>query len=219
MPEINFQVLSAKVKPFAAAPTLVFELQVTNRTPGEEVFAAALRCQILIEATKRTYDDEVKSSPSDVFGEPSLSEQTVRSLYWVTVNIAVPRFRGLTVIEVPISCYNDHVVAAGKYLNAVGNGDIPLAFLFSGSIFYSGGGGSVLVMQLPREKEAFFRMPAALWQEMMAIYFPNSTWLAVRNETYTRLRQLTRSGAYPTLDNCLEAIVEKAFQELRVMAD
>jgi len=185
MPDLSFEIRAVWVRPFAAVPTLVFEIRVVNAVAGEEMYAAALRCQIHIEAT-------------------------ARELYWTTVVVPVPRFTGEILVEVPVPCYEDHVNAAGKYFHALRDGGIPLAFVFSGTLFYPDAEGGVKVSQLGWEKEAAFSMPAGLWQVMMDLYFPNIRWLALRHELFEKLRLLAIKGSYPSLDVCLEDLVDRA---------
>jgi hypothetical protein len=185
MPDLTFEIRAAWVRPFAAVPTLVFEIRVVNAVVEEEVYAAALRCQIHIEAA-------------------------ARDLYWMTVVVPVPRFTGETLVEVPVPCYEDHVHAAGNHFHALKEGGVPLAFVFSGTLFYRDAEGGVGVSQLSWEKESAFSLPAGLWQVMMDLYFPNMRWLAVRHELFEKLRLLALNGSYPTVEACLEDVLGKA---------
>lgn len=212
MPDLNFEMLSAKVKPFAAVPTLVFNLQVSNQIAGEEVYAAGLKCQVIIEATKRQYSAEDKENLREVFGEPKRWEETVKGLYWTTVTVPVPRFTGKTEIEVEIGCCEDHIAAAGKYFYSVKEGDIPLAFLFSGTLFYKGENEQLQITQISWEKEAAFKMSGGLWQEMMDTYFPNSRWITLRNDIFDKLYQYKASHSFATLEQCIETLIEESLQ-------
>ncbi len=136
MPELKFEIISAEVRPYAALPTIVFKLQITNEKEGEEVYAAALKCQVMIEAIKRPYDSETKTRLYELFGAPSRWNETLKSLLWIILSVPVPRFTGTTVIDVAIPCSEDQGLAAGKYFYAVRDEVVPLAFLFSGTLFY-----------------------------------------------------------------------------------
>ena len=98
MPDLEFTILSAKIKQYAALPTLHFGLEIKNEIKDEEVYAAALKCQVIIEATKRHYNDQIKENLVEVFGEPHRWEDTVKSLYWTTITVPVTRFRDKTII-------------------------------------------------------------------------------------------------------------------------
>ena len=213
MPNLKFEIISSAVKPYAIVPTLVFNLQITNETENEEVYAAALKCQVMIEAVKRTYNEETKDKLHELFGEPFRWDETLRSFFWIIVNVPVPRFTGKTVVEVAIPCSEDQALAAGKYFYAVPDGYVPLAFLFSGTLFYKDADGNLQITLIPWEKEAFCKMPANLWQEMMDTHFPNSRWMRVRKDVYDRLVRYKSQSAFPTLENCLESILDEALKE------
>ena len=210
MPNLKFEIISSSVKQFAVVPTLVFNLQITNDVENEEIYAAALKCQVMIEAVKRTYSEESKNKLHELFGEPFRWDETLRSFFWIIINVPVPRFTGKTVVEVAIPCSEDQALAAGKYFYAVPEGNVPLAFLFSGTLFYKDPDGNLQVTLIPWEKEALCKMPANLWQEMMDIHFPNSRWMRVRKDIYDRLVRYKAQSAFPTLENCLEFILDDA---------
>jgi len=210
MPNLKFEIISSGIKQFAVVPTLVFNLQITNDVKNEEVYAAALKCQVMIEAVKRTYNEESKDKLHELFGEPFRWDETLRRFFWIIINVPVPRFTGKTVVEVAIPCSEDQALAAGKYFYAVSEGNVPLAFLFSGTLFYKDPDGNLQVTLIPWEKEALCKMPANLWQEMMDIHFPNSRWMRVRKDIYDRLVRYKAQSAFPTLENCLEFILDDA---------
>src|SRR4051794_22984471 len=99
MPNLKFEIISSEVKRYAVLPTLSFQLQITNDVEGEEVYAAALKCQVMIEAVKRTYNEESKDKLHELFGEPFRWDETLTSFFWTIINIPVPRFTGKTVVE------------------------------------------------------------------------------------------------------------------------
>lgn len=216
MPELKFEIISAEVRPYAALPTIVFKLQITNEKEGEEVYAAALKCQVMIEAIKRPYDSETKKKLYELFGEPSRWNETLKSLLWIIVTIPVPRFTGSTFVEVAIPCSEDQGLAAGKYFYAVGDGNVPLVFLFSGTLFYKGAEEQLQVTQVPWDKEAAYKMPANLWQDMMEEYFPNSRWLRVQKDIYDKLVAYKANSSFATLENCLEAVLSEALKEKQI---
>ena len=82
-------------------------------------------------------------------------------MLWTHASAVVPPFTGGTVVDLPVPCTYDFNLAATKYFDALEEGDIPLCFLFSGTIFYEAADGGLQVTQIPWEKEAYFRLPAA----------------------------------------------------------
>jgi Family of unknown function (DUF6084) len=213
MPELIFEIVSCSIKEYAIMPTLAFDLRITNATAGEEVYAAALKCQVMIEAVKRTYNEASKDRLHELFGEPGRWDETLRSFFWTIVNIPVPRFTGTTQVEVTIPCSEDQALAAGKYFYAVPAGDVPLAFLFSGTLFYKDAAGDLQVTLVPWEKEAFCKMPASLWQDMMDAHFPDCRWMRVNKDVYDRLVAHKAQSAFPTLESCLDAVLDDALKD------
>ena len=76
-------------------------------------------------------------------------------------------------------------MTASQYLHALEDGEVPLEFLFSGTVFYAGAGGRLQVGRIAWDKEAEYRLPVAVWREMMDRYFPDSAWLRLRRESST----------------------------------
>src|SRR5688572_8265635 len=166
MPDLDFEVESADVLPYAAVPTLLFRLGITNAVEGEEVNSVSLRSQIRIAATQRRYDPAEQGKLRELFGEPHQWKDTLRSVLWTNTNTIVTRFSGGGVFEMPVACTYDFDVIGTKYFDALEGGEIPLEFLFSGSVFYKKDDGGLQVAQISWEKEAKFRMPVPLWREM-----------------------------------------------------
>lgn len=216
MPNLTFEIISSEVKPYAALPTLVFKLQIINDTENEEVYAAALKCQVMIEAIKRNYNEESKDKLHELFGEPARWDETLRSFFWTIINVPVPRFTGKTVVDIVIPCSEDQAMAAGKYFYAVSDGHVPLAFLFSGTLFYKDVEGNLQVTLVPWEKEALCKMPVNLWQEMMDTYFPNCRWMRVRKDIYDRLVKYKSQSSFPTLETCLDSLLDEALKDVQL---
>ena len=61
----------------------------------------------------------------------------------------VPSFTGATEFELPVPCTYDLEVAATKYLYALPDGEVPLSFHFSGTVFYRGDDGRLQVALVP----------------------------------------------------------------------
>ena len=76
---------------------------------------------------------------------------------------------------------------ASRYFGGLREGEVPLEFLFSGTVFYSGAGGALQTARISWEKEASYRLPVAVWKQTMERHFPGTAWLRVSNETYERL--------------------------------
>ncbi|MDB5074487.1 MAG: hypothetical protein JWO42_666 [Chloroflexi bacterium] len=208
MPSLDFAMVDADVLPYAAGPTLLFKLQIMNAEPEEQIHSILLRAQIRIEASQRHYDAQSEDRLLDLFGEPGRWGQTLRSLLWTHATIAVPRFAGSTIAELPIACTYDFELVAAKYFHALEDGEVPLQFLFSGTVFYTSEQEEGLrITQIPWEKETSYRMPIRLWKEMMDQYFPNSAWLRLRRDVFDRLYSYKARSTLPTWEAAVEQLL------------
>lgn len=210
MPDLSIEVEHARVVPFAAAPTVAFGLRVANRPAAETIHNIALRCQIQIEATHRQYDRENGVPLLDLFGAPARWNETMHSILWTHASAFVPSFEGSTAIEVHVGCSFDFNVAATKYFYGLTDGEVPLLFLFSGSIFYEAPDGALQVYPISWEKEARFRLPIVTWRELMDAYYPNTNWLVVRRDTFDRLYRYKLQHGIPTWDAVIEQVLDDA---------
>ena len=96
-----------------------------------------LRCQIQIEATRRHYTAEEEARLRDLFGEPERWGQTLRAMLWTHADLGgARRSPARPSTELPVPCTYDFNVAATKYFYGLEQGEVPLDFLFSGSVFY-----------------------------------------------------------------------------------
>ena len=214
MPDLDFEVESADVLPYAAVPTILFRLGVQNGVEGEEIDSISLRTQIRIAATQRRYEPNEQAKLRELFGEPHQWKDTLRSLLWTNTNTIVTRFSGGRVFEMPVTCTYDFDVVGTKYFAALGDGEIPLEFLFSGTVFYRKDGGPLQVALISWEKEAKFRLPVRLWREMMDTYFPNSAWLRLHKDTFDRLYDYRSRNALLTWDRTLESLLNMVEKEV-----
>jgi hypothetical protein len=214
MPDLDFEVESADVLPYAAVPTILFKLGVRNGVEGEEIDSISLRTQIRIAATQRSYEQTEQGKLRELFGEPHQWKDTLRSLLWTNTDTIVTRFAGGRVFEMPVTCTYDFDVVGTKYFAALEDGEIPLEFLFSGTVFYRKDGGALQAARISWEKEAQFRLPVRVWREMMDHYFPNSAWLRLPKDTFDRLYAYRSSNALLTWDRTLESLLNKAEKEV-----
>ena len=207
MPDLSFKIEEAIVVPFAIAPTLAFKLRIDNASAGQVIHSVALRCQIQIEVTRRRYTPEEQAGMRDLFGEPERWSQTLRSLLWTHANVVVPSFQGTTLTDLHVPCTFDFNVAATKYFEGLNDGEIPLNFLFSGTVFYAGDEGVLQVAPISWEQEAKFKLPLKVWREMMDSYYPNTVWLNLRRDAFDRLSQYKMQHGIPTWEEAIERML------------
>jgi Family of unknown function (DUF6084) len=213
VPDLDFRVEGAEVLEFAAVPSLLFELHIENGG-GEPIRSVALNTQIRIAATQRHYDAAEQERLLELFGEPHRWGETLRSLLWTHNVLQVPPFSGSTVVDMPVTCTYDLEVVAAKYFYALEEGEVPLEFLFSGTVFYAGEGGGLQVARISWEKEAEFRLPVRLWKEMMERYFPNSAWIRLRKDAFDRLYDYKVRMGFPTWESAVEALLRASEHEV-----
>ena len=210
MPDLSFRIESAEVTPFAVAPTLGFGLRVVNATPDETVHNVVLRCQIRIEVTRRPYNAAEERRLGDLFGDTSRWGQTLRPMLWTHASVVVPPFTGEILTELPVACTYDFNVAATKYFYGLEGGEIPLDFLFSGSVFHQRADGPLQVAPISWSEEARFRLPVGTWQRLIDTYYPNQAWIQLRRDVFDRLYQYKVSQGIPTWEEAVERILPKA---------
>ena len=133
VPELAFAVEGAARLEHTAAPTLSFALRIESSGP---VRSLLLDTQIQIAARRRAYDDAAKERLFELFGPVEQWGSSLRTLLWTRLTSVVPAFGGGTVAQLHVPCSYDLEVAGSRYFDALADGDVPLEFLFSGTVFY-----------------------------------------------------------------------------------
>jgi hypothetical protein len=215
MPNLDFCVESVAAISYAAAPSLSFKVRVTNADLEEVIHSIALRTQIQIEVTRRHYSAEEQSRLSDLFGEPGRWGQTLKTMLWTHVSVNVPPFQREISVEIPVPCTFDFNVASTKYFHGLSEGDLPLNFLFSGTVFYRGEQDELQVAPISWEKEAKFRLPLKIWKQMIDEYYPNTAWLGLRRDAFERLYEYKVRNGIPTWEEVIDRIFQNADEPVR----
>jgi hypothetical protein len=214
MPDLNFEVIGAEAPAFAAIPTLIFKLRISNAIDEERISSVSLRCQIQINVTRRHYSTEAQARLLEVFGEPKRWGETLRPLLWTHTNTVVSPFSGSTTVDLPVACTYDFEVASTKYFDALEDGEIPLTLLFSGTIFYETEAGNLQVGQIPWSKEATYRLPITQWKEMIQRYFPNSAWIRVHKDVFDELYRYKATHSLPTWEDVFVHLLQVNAEEI-----
>jgi len=214
MPDLNYRVEGAEPRHYAAAPTLLFKLHIAEATaPGSgstPIHSLILRCQIRIEPARRSYTPAEKERLRDLFGSPERWGQTLRPMLWTHVSVNIPGFDGPEVVDLAVPCSYDFHLAATRYFAALEGGDLPLCFLFSGTIFYEADDGALQVSQVSWEKEAEYRLPSATWRDLMDHYYPNTAWLGLRKDVFDRLDSFRSRHGLTTPEQAMERLLASA---------
>lgn len=214
MPDLSFEVISAEAAPYSVIPLLIFKLRITNEVEAEQIQNVNLKCQIMLTVTQRRYNAEEKAKLKELFGEPERWGQTLRTFLWTNVNTVVPRFSESTIVDLPVPCSYDFEVVSTKYFNALQDGEIPLNFLFSGTIFYQGEAGNLQIGQISWSKEANYRLPVALWKEAIATAFPNTAWIRLQKDVFDQLYQYKIKHGFITWEEVLARLLRASGEEV-----
>jgi hypothetical protein len=186
-PELAFSVRDGGVLQHAAVPTLRFVIAIETVGTAAQVRSVALSVEVRIAATRRRYAEGERDRLIELFGHPDDWGRNLKTLHWTGLTAQVPPFTGSTEIELPVTCTYDLEVAASKYFNALADGEVPLEFLFSGTVFYAGADGRLQVGRIGWDKDAEYRLPVSAWHDMIDRYFPDSSWLRLRRDSFDRL--------------------------------
>ncbi|MGH2761646.1 MAG: DUF6084 family protein [Thermoleophilaceae bacterium] len=198
---MRFSIEDGGVLPHSAVPTLRFGLRVES---DEEVRALSLGVQVRIAATQRTYSDAEEEALRELFGSPEQWGRSLQSLHWTNLAVQVPAFSGSTLVDLLMTCTYDLEVTAAKYLTGLEDGEVPLEFLFGGTLFY---GDPLQARPISWDAEAGYRLPVSVWREMMDRFFPNSAWLRLDRRTFDRLHAYRARNAYLNWDDTFEALL------------
>lgn len=193
MNDPEFAVLAADPKQHAAAPAIRFRLRV--RCEGEPIEAMVLRAQIRIEPQWRAYEPAEEPLLEELFGTPDRWGKTLHALAWADLPVMVPAFAGETEVDVNVPCTFDFDVTASRFFSALQDGEIPLRFFFSGSIFRRSPEG-FSAEPVSWSCECAYRMPLSVWRAALRACFGDSALIRVDRETFHALHRLrARTGA------------------------
>ena len=206
IPELAFAVEGAEAVIYAAVPTLGFKLRIRADRP---VRSLQLDTQVRIAATRRSYDTAEQEGLLELFGRPEHHATTLRSLLWTHTTVLVPPFEGETLVDMHVPCSYDFEVAGARYLTALRDGDVPLDFLFSGTVFYTAAAGGLQVARISWNNEAAYRLPVALWRATMDHHFPNAAWLRLDREAFDRLAAFKARRTLPSWEAALDALLRE----------
>lgn len=213
MPDLSFEVVSASPVQDMITPALAFDLRVVNPFQEQAIHAVLLRCQIQIEVARRRYTPAEQSQLRDLFDDPSRWGDTLRPLTWVNTSVNIPAFSQSTVYPLTIPCTFDFNVATAKYFHGLDDGEIPLTFLFSGTVFYDAGQGLLQVAPISWNKEARFRLPVQVWKSLMELHHSNAVNLNLRRDVFEELYRFKMNQGLATFEETIERMLAMAERE------
>lgn len=206
-PSPEFAVLGSESVAHAAVPTLRFELSID--AGAHEVRSVLLDAQVQIAARQRNYNGSEEDRLLELFGSTDRWASTLRTLSWARSTLVVPPFTGATVVSLPVACTYDLEVTASRYLAALEEGEVPLEFMFSGSVFFAGAAGRLQASRIAWDHEVSYRMPVSVWTETMDRHFPNSGWLRLGRDRLQRLLAYKARHAFTSWDAAIDALLEE----------
>lgn len=207
IPEPEFEIATAAHLAFAAGPTMVFQA-LANEPGGHEIQSLALSVQVMIEPAKRGYDPDTRGRLGELFGPPARWAASTQGLQWAHVSVVVPAFRESATFAIEVPCTYDLEVATVKYFYALEGGEVPLAFHFSGQVFYRGPEGRLQVTFVPWSRSAHFRMPVEAWKAMIAEHYPGVGWARLSDDTLRALNERRAARGLPTFDAAVRELLD-----------
>jgi len=207
MTQLAISVLDVAPEQYAVAPNLMVKLRIEEST-GQPIHAIALRCQVRIEPQRRAYTGPERASLVELFGLPEQWSKTLTPFLWTHASTTVRGFSGSIDVDLPVTCTYDFEVAAAKYLHTLRDGEIPLVFLFTGTVFTRGITGFG-VEQISWDLEATHRMPVTVWHDLMDLYFPGSGWIRVDRDTLDELMQFKAARGLTSWEEAFSALLPR----------
>jgi hypothetical protein len=210
MPDLTFQIHGVEAAARGLVPLLEFGLAVRNTPVEEEIKGGMLHVQIQFECPRRSYSAEEKEKLVELFGRPEQWGQTLRNRLWTHATATLPTFTKETTVRLPVPCSFDLQLGAAKYLYGLSSGDVPLLFLFSGTVFYTTPDGRLQAQRISWERECAWRMPVQTWHELMEQHWPNTGWLTLRRDLLERLATVKRDRGLASWDETIEQLLADA---------
>jgi len=183
LPNIDVLVLSAKPVRDALSPTIEFEIQVANRS-NEAILDCVLSCEAYMKFPEK-------------------------SLYWGTTSISIGSFNPTSPAnrKLRLSCGYDANLTVARYLETVGEGEIPIELHFWGTCFWANQAGAV-----PR-KTTNTSIPTSTWRSLVLAFYRNARWLMITPETLKTLEQLKDEWQLHTYDEVIQELIKSKSEE------
>ena len=209
MPDLVFSIDGVHAVDASLTPQLAFTLGITDRQGGS-IDTILLHTQVMIEAVRRPYEPREREAMLDLFGAPERWGTTLRTMLWTHAQMVVPRFEGSTTAILPVATSFDLSLAATKYFFALEQGEAPLNFQFSGTVFHRTLDGDLLTERIPWSAEARFRMPVSVWRDLMDQQYPDGAWLCLRRDVFDRLYRHKARRQVPTWESVIDELLDHA---------
>lgn len=210
MPDVDLHVFGVEAVFHTLTPLLEFKLRVTASPVDAVINGLLLHAQIQLECPQRAYTSTEKSKLTELFGTPDQWGQTLRNRLWTHAHTTLGAFSESAECLLSVPCTYDLNVAAAKYLYALEAGDVPLLFLFSGSVFYSSAQGQLQVAPIPWDKECSYKLPVHAWRDLMERHYPNTAWVTLARDVFDELYAFKREAGCVSLDQAVQKLLVTA---------
>ncbi|MDG4826333.1 DUF6084 family protein [Asanoa sp. WMMD1127] len=204
---LGFTVLDIAAEPYAVTPQLTAKLRIADDA-GRRVHAMTLRCQVRVEPQRRGYDTAEGEALRGLFDGRERWLDTVRPFPWLRCDTTVPGFAGATEVDVALPCTYDLDVVGTRYLHALTAGDVPLTFLFSGTVFVPGATGFA-VEPVPWDRAANYGLPVAVWRQLIEQYFPGTGWIRLDREVLDALAAVRARRGQVSWDETIRSLLPR----------
>jgi hypothetical protein len=207
VPDLGFNIRGVDSAERGLVPLLNFRLEITNEPATDTVQSVLLQAQIQIQCPRRLYTDGEKEKLRELFGPPDQWGNTLRNKLWTHASAVVPMFTGRVEANLSVPCSYDLNIAATKYFYALEEREVPLLFLFSGTIFYSDSEGWLQISRISWEKECEYSIPIDVWRELMERHYPNSAWITLERDVFDQLYEFKRQNGLATWEKTVERLL------------
>jgi hypothetical protein len=140
MPDLSFQIEGVQAVRLRA-PLLGFDLRVTN-TAASAYTPSPSGARSRLRRTRRRYGAKDQERLQDLFGEPHRWGQTLRTMLWTQASVDRARFHGRAPCGAAGALHLRLQCGRVKYFQGLEEGEIPLCFQFSGTVFYESATGA-----------------------------------------------------------------------------
>lgn len=195
------------IEPLTAAATPALRLRVAIDAGRRAVEAVGLNVQVRICAQRRRHDAHESGRLWELFGAPEDFERSLAALPWAQLAHQVGPFTGATEVALTLPCTYDLEVTAAKYLTVLGDGEVPLELLFSGTVQWRAPDGRLQSALIPWDREAQARLPVSAWRAAMAACFGESAWLRVHGDVFARLQAFRAARGLSSWEQTIEMLL------------
>ena len=209
MPDLDFKVPGVDAAVRGLAPLLQFVFEIINQRLEKTFRASCSTHRSRFNRHSAVMARSEKEKLRELFGRPEDWGQTLRNKLLAHTNCTVPGFADRTEALLVVPCTFDLNVAATKYFYALEDGEVPLLFLFSGTVFYSDAERRLQIQQISWEKEAAWRMPIGAWRDMMDRHYPNTAFMWLERGVFDRLYEFKRQHGFATWEQAMERLLAR----------